>query len=131
MDSLFYSLMPEIAMSLGVSSLVSGFCATYSATNLYITDNESDLLTTLGLSTSMVGALFTNPGLEYARDLNQTEAYIQSLSKEELQELSETLTLMNIEDQDDMIEYLQDLNLGEFDETYTQIEKTKKKSIWG
>jgi len=131
MNSVFYSLMPDVVMSLGVSSLISGFGATYSATNPYITDKESNLLTTLGLSSSMVGALVTNPGIEYVRDLNQTKAYIQSLSKEELQNLSETLTLMNIEDQDDMIEYLQDLNLGEFDDTYTQIERTKKKSIWG
>lgn len=132
MDTLFNSMMPEVAISVGVSSLVFGTVASCSAINPYVTEKQGNSSTALGLSCSIVGAACVNPGTTYVRDLNKTEAYIQSLSKDELKELSDQLNLINeYQNKEEFIEELRDLTLGDFDETYNQIEKTKKKTIWG
>ena len=79
-----------------------------------------------GLSSTITGATFLGPSMEYAKNLNDVETYIQSLSKEELQELSNKLTLIS-DNKEEIINDLKTQTIGEFNQTYN---KVKKHSIW-
>lgn len=88
MDSLVYYLKPEVAISLGVSSTVIGGDSINFARNPYVNKSDHKTSLAIGLSSTIAGAMFMGPSIEYTKNLQDVEAYIQSLSKEELQDLS-------------------------------------------
>lgn len=126
MDSLIYSLRPDVAISLGVSSTVLGGYGVNSIKNPHLTKNDHMTSLATGLSSTITGAMFLGPSMEYAKNLNDVETYIQSLSKEELQELSNKLTLIS-DNKEEIIDDLKTQTIGEFNQTYN---KVKKHSIW-
>ncbi len=128
MESLIYSLKPEVAISLGVSSTVLGGSSVNFITNPYINKADRTTSLALGLSSTMIGATFTGPSMEYINNLNEVKLYIQSLSREELEELSQELNLIN--EKIEMMEDIKTQTIGQFDETYNEIEQIKKHSIW-
>lgn len=136
MESLLYSLRPEVIISLGVSSIVLGTSTNSSAFNPYSTNGDIKSSFVTGLSSTIVGAVVTAPGISYVQELNQAEAYIQSLSKEELEELSEKLSLINdsdieVENDEELLDYLKKLTLGEFKDSYEEIEEKVRRKTWG
>lgn len=136
MESLLYSLRPEVIVSLGVSSLSLGSITNSSTLNPYASRDDIKSTLVTGLSSTIAGTMVATPGISYVHDLNQTEVYIQSLSKEELEELSEKLSLINaeeveVENDEELMEYLRTLTLGEFKESYTEIEEKVKSRTWG
>jgi len=126
MDSLIYSLRPDVAISLGVSSTVLGGYGVSSIKNPHLTKNDHMSSLATGLSSTITGATFLGPSMEYTKNLNDVETYIQSLSKEELQELSNKLTLIS-DNKEEIINDLKTQTIGEFNQTYN---KVKKHSIW-
>ncbi|MCI9585359.1 MAG: hypothetical protein HFH45_01835 [Bacilli bacterium] len=136
MESLLYSLRPEVIISLGVSSISLGSTTNSSTLNPYASRDDINSTLVTGLSSTIVGTMVTAPGISYIQELNQAEAYIQSLSKEELEELSEKLSLINdeeveVENNEEFLDYLRTLTLGEFKDSYEEIEEKVKCRIWG
>lgn len=136
MESLLYSLRPEAIISLGVSSISLGSITNSSTLNPYAAREDINSTLVTGLSSTIAGTMALTPGISYVQDLNQTEVYIQSLSKEELEELSERLSLINdeeveIENDEALMEYLRTLTLGEFKDSYAEIEEKVKSRTWG
>ena len=128
MDSLVYYLKPEVAISLGVSSTVIGGYSISFVRNPYINKSDQKTSLAIGLSSTIAGAAFMGPSIEYTKNLQDVEAYIQSLSKEELQDLSKELTLINDNEKEEVIiDNLKSKTIGDFNETYHKI---KKHSIW-
>lgn len=128
MDSLVYYLKPEVAISLGVSSTVIGGYSINFARNPYVNKSDHKTSLAIGLSSTIAGAMFMGPSIEYTKNLQDVEAYIQSLSKEELQDLSKELTLINDNEKEEVIiDNLKSKTIGDFNETYHKI---KKHSIW-
>lgn len=136
MESLLYSLRPEVIISLGVSSIVLGTSTNSSAFNPYSTNGDIKSSLVTGLSSTIVGTMVTAPGISYVEDFHQAEVYIQSLSKEELEELSEKLSLINeedvlVENNEELMDYLKTLTLGEFKDSYAEIDEKVKCRTWG
>lgn len=128
MDSLIYSLRPDVAISLGVSSTVLGGYGVSSIKNPHLTKNDHMSSLATGLSSTMTGALFMGPSMEYLQNISEVETYIQSLSKEELEELSNKLDLMNeANSKKEIIDDLKAETIGEFQKKYYKI---KTDSIW-
>jgi len=132
MGSLVYSVKPEVAISLGVSSTVLGSFFAREVNNCYSDlDIRTSSLTT-GLSSATVGTSFMGTSMESIENLHEVESYIQSLSKAELETLAQELTLINeIESSEELIAEIRLQTIGELNETYNEIEKIKKHSIWG
>ncbi|MCI9084469.1 MAG: hypothetical protein HFH46_02480 [Bacilli bacterium] len=136
MESLLYSLRPEVIISLGVSSISLGSTTNSSTLNPYASRDDINSTLVTGLSSAAMGTIFTSPGISYVQDFHQAEVYIQSLSKEELEELSEKLSLINdeeveVENNEELMEYVRTLTLGEFKDSYVEIEEKVKSRTWG
>lgn len=136
METLLYSLRPEVIISLGISSLLSGTMTGSTTLNPYATKEDAKSTTLSSLSSTITGSMVLAPGISYVQDLKQTEVYIQSLSKEELQDLSDMLSLINdedvqVEENEELMDYLRTLSLGEFKESYEEIEQKVKSRTWG
>ena len=128
MDSLVYSFKPEVAISLGVGSTILGGYSVNSSRNYHIHREEFKTSLATGLSSTMTGALFMGPSMEYLQNISEVETYIQSLSKEELEELSNKLDLMNeANSKKEIIDDLKTETIGEFQKKYYKI---KTDSIW-
>lgn len=129
----YSSIMPETALGVGISSSVLG-CTSISTAIFNSDKNVKKDATALGIISMLPASMFLGATAIYSLDLADTEAYIQSLSKEQLQELSNNLSLMS-ENEEGIIEEFQNKTISDFGKTYNEMEdeiiqKTKKHSIW-
>jgi len=128
----YSTIMPETALGIGISSSALG--ATATSTTIFNSDeNIRRDATALGIISMLPASMLLGATTTYSLDLAETEAYIQSLSLEQLQELSNNLSLMS-DNEEGIIEELQNKNIKDFSKTYNTLEneivKSKKHSIW-
>lgn len=128
----YSSIMPDTALGIGVSSSALGG-ASISTAVFNSDENVKKDATALGIISMLPASMFLGAIAVYSIDLADTEAYIQSLSKEELQELSNRLSLIN-DNEEEIMEELQEQTILDFGKTYNEMEdeivKTKKHSVW-
>lgn len=111
MDSIFYSLTPASLSSLGAcSSFIGGGLVPLLALETDVA-NEKELFLTLFVSytTAGLGGCEMLIAHSYEEDMQVAEQYVYSLSKEELEQLADELTLISANQETNVLVQQMDL----------------------